>query len=67
MTPIRDEIARYVDAEQRERQLAEAASGAKAKDRHVMLAERYADRAWSLAEQQVDCDPVPSTLWACAT
>lgn len=66
MTMISDEIARCVDAEARERQRAAAASGLATRDRHIMLAERYADRAWSLAEDETDLEPVPSTLWGSA-
>ena len=48
--------------ERLERRLAEAAENSAAHDEHFMLAERYADRAWALAENN-DVPYVASPLW----
>lgn len=64
MSSVRTEIAKLLDAERRERAAADEAKANDTRDRHVMLAERYADQAWSLAENDRDCPHVPSTVWA---
>jgi hypothetical protein len=35
-----------------------------AREIHLMLAERYADEAWTLAEETPGCAPIPSAVWA---
>ena len=64
MHSIKDEIADLLTAERREREAADHAKASDARDNHLMRAEHYADRAWSLAENDVDCPPVPSGVWA---
>ena len=70
MQSVAEKIGALVNAEKRERErAAEKAAGA-ARDRHVMRAERHADEAWSLAENDPEAEPVPSPIWgggiACA-
>ncbi|WP_454884933.1 hypothetical protein [Sphingomonas oryzagri] len=59
---INEEIEHCARREAEERRLAAAAKDITARDAHLGLAERYADRAWSLSERG-DSAPVPSGLW----
>ncbi len=43
--------------------MAGAACGAEAKDRHVMRSERLLDEAWHLNEGNDDLPPLESGLW----
>ncbi|WP_019831355.1 hypothetical protein [Sphingomonas sp. PR090111-T3T-6A] len=56
------EVRHFLTLEQKERRAASRASDSASRDRHVMAAERYADRAWSLNEQ-IDSPHWPSGLW----
>lgn len=51
------EIAYCLQREARERAAADQAADAAIRDAHFMMAERYADRAWSLAEGNVSPPP----------
>ena len=64
MRSINDEITDLLAAERREREAADHAKASEARDAHVMRAERYADRAWSLAEEDNECPHIPSGVWA---
>lgn len=44
--------------------MAGAASGAEAKDSHVMRSERLLDEAWHLNEENDDLPPLESGLWS---
>jgi hypothetical protein len=46
-----------------ERDAAALAQDKEAQETHVMLAERYADQAWSLNESAKDLPAIPSGLW----
>ncbi len=56
-------IEQCIAAETRERAAADRASNATARDLHIMLAERYADEAWSLNEADDNLDHFVSGLW----
>jgi hypothetical protein len=56
------EIEQLLDCERAERSAATHANDDESRDRHVMKAERCADRAWSLSEED-DLPYMPSGLW----
>jgi hypothetical protein len=56
-------IEQCLAVEARERAAAERASNEIARDLHVMLAERYADEAWSLNEADDNLAHSVSGLW----
>lgn len=58
----RNEILHWLGREKEARLAAAASSDPKDRDHHHMLAERHADRAWSLAEEG-EHDFIPSGLW----
>jgi hypothetical protein len=60
--PADAEVRHFLALEQQERQAASRASDTATRDRHIMAAERYADRAWSLNEE-TDDPHWPSGLW----
>jgi hypothetical protein len=49
--------------EREERRLADDASDEGVRDTHFMLAERYADQAWAIAENN-DIGFIPSRIWS---
>lgn len=51
---LQQEIDKCHEAERRERGLASTAADLENHDRHFMSAERFADRAWSLQQLQLD-------------
>jgi len=57
-----DQIGHLLTCERREREQAALARDQAVRDTHIMLADRYADRAWALAEQG-DAAYIPSGLW----
>lgn len=57
-----NDVETRVRLERKERAAARMAKTARVRDLHVMKAERYADRAWSLAENAKG-PYVPSGLW----
>jgi hypothetical protein len=57
-------IHHLLNREAEEREAAAKASSLHAREIHLMLAERYADEAWILAEETPGCAPVPSAVWA---
>jgi hypothetical protein len=57
-----NDVEYCVRLERKERAAARMAKTARVRDLHVMKAERYADRAWSLAEA-AEGPYVPSGLW----
>ncbi|PXA86517.1 hypothetical protein DMC47_34215 [Nostoc sp. 3335mG] len=59
------EYEHCIERERIERSAARTATSPGAVDRHIMMAERYADQAWSLAEAH-DLAYVPSGLWSFA-
>jgi hypothetical protein len=60
--PTDAEVRHFLALEQQERQAANRAIDSASRDHHVMAAERYADRAWSLNEE-TDDPHWPSGLW----
>ena len=57
------EIERLLSREEVERSAASKATDADVRDAYFMLAERYADLAWSLNENDEDLPPIRSGLW----
>jgi hypothetical protein len=57
-----NDVETCVQMERRERAAARMAKAARVRDLHVMKAERYADRAWSLAVA-AEGPYLPSGLW----
>jgi hypothetical protein len=60
---VRIDIDDILTRESQERQAAHRARSPEARDAHYMLAERYADRAWTLNEASSDSGYIPSGLW----
>lgn len=60
--PAEAEVRHFLALEQKERRAAHQAGDSASRDHHVMAAERYADRAWSLNER-TDSPHWPSGLW----
>jgi hypothetical protein len=56
------ELQHCLDREQTERAAARETLDPAVKDRHILMAERYADQAWSIAEHY-DLPYAPSGLW----
>ncbi len=57
------ELDRLLSREAEARRAAAEARTSSERERHLMRAERYADRAWILAENTPDCPHVPSEVW----
>jgi len=57
------EIARYRERERQERKAAEQAANDDERGIHIIRAERYADKAWSLSEAAEDLPHLVSGLW----
>jgi hypothetical protein len=57
-------IDHLLNRESEEREAAGKATSPHAREIHLMLAERYADEAWILAEETPGCAPIPSAVWA---
>jgi hypothetical protein len=58
----REEVEHNLNRARAERNAAAAAIDPAVKEPHIVMAERYEDRAWSIAEEH-DLDYVPSGLW----
>jgi hypothetical protein len=64
MANYRLEVLDCLNREREERAKSLTCATQKGRDQHLMLAERHADRAWSLAEA-CEAEPyVPSDLWS---
>jgi uncharacterized protein (DUF2336 family) len=61
-----DEVTHLLVREKEERTLAVRCRNEGARDSHIMLAERYADQAWSLSEVHDEAPYIPSKLWRTA-
>ena len=58
-----EQITFLLSRAQEERNAAALAGDIDARETHIMLAERYADQAWSLNEAVDDLPAIPSNLW----
>ena len=58
-----NDIGELLARERQERRAASRAASVEARDSHFMLAERFADQAWSINEAVRGLPPIPSGLW----